>query len=206
MSEIQPTEPLVVLQPSGGEVVDVVSCNAKSRTKTLERGELWIVDPATKRVLPFRGGGVVVGAHRSRTRWWEVVVAEAAGAPEARPTARVATGTASEGDPGDDTAAGARPDEGEAAGAVLATLGEVIARRRREMPEGSYTTHLFRQGPDKIRKKTGEEAVEVILARTTEELRGEAADLLYHLMVLLEVEGMRIEQVIEELAQRHRMG
>ena len=72
------------------------------------------------------------------------------------------------------------------------------------MPEGSYTTHLFSTGRDKIRKKIGEEAVEVILAATNEELRSEAADLIYHLMVLLEAEGMRFESVVDELALRHR--
>ncbi|MFW5643852.1 MAG: phosphoribosyl-ATP diphosphatase, partial [Alkalispirochaeta sp.] len=72
--------------------------------------------------------------------------------------------------------------------------------------EGSYTTHLFTKGPDKIRKKTGEEAVELILARSNEELLSEAADLIYHLMVLLEAEGLSITDVISVLHRRHQAG
>jgi len=74
------------------------------------------------------------------------------------------------------------------------------------MPEGSYTTHLFTKGPDKIRKKTGEEAVELILARTEDELLSEAADLIYHLMVLLETENLSIADVISVLHSRHQSG
>ncbi len=86
---------------------------------------------------------------------------------------------------------------------MLAQLGEVIAERRRTMPEGSYTTHLFSKGPSKIRKKAGEEAVELILAEGRDEICSEAADLIYHAMVLLEIEGLRIEDVVAELDRRH---
>ncbi len=71
------------------------------------------------------------------------------------------------------------------------------------MPEGSYTTHLFSSGNEKIRKKTGEEAIELILASTRDELVFEAADLLFHLLVLLEDEGIGLEEIIGELQKRH---
>ena len=66
---------------------------------------------------------------------------------------------------------------------ILQSLEKVIVDRERERPEGAYTTYLFEKGVDKILKKVGEEAAEVIIAaknRDAEELRWEAADLLYH--------------------------
>jgi len=87
-------------------------------------------------------------------------------------------------------------------GAVLASLVNVIRDRRREMPEGSYTTHLFSAGNEKIRKKTGEEAVELILASGRAELTSETADFIYHLLVLLEVEGISLDEIAAELKGR----
>src|SRR5690606_28405904 len=71
---------------------------------------------------------------------------------------------------------------------ILNELEKIIAQRDAERPEGSYTTYLFEKGVDKILKKVGEEAAEVIIAaknREPEELKWEAADLLFHLLVLL---------------------
>jgi phosphoribosyl-ATP pyrophosphohydrolase len=85
---------------------------------------------------------------------------------------------------------------------TLEMLRQVIAGRRRDMPEGSYTTHLFTKGEDKIRKKTGEEAIELILATDRKDMVGEAADLIYHMMVLLEVKDIPIGEVLAELEAR----
>ncbi|MGC9311170.1 MAG: phosphoribosyl-ATP diphosphatase, partial [Sediminispirochaetaceae bacterium] len=74
------------------------------------------------------------------------------------------------------------------------------------MPEGSYTSHLFSSGPEKIRKKTGEEAIELLLADTPEQMLYEAADLVYHLMVLLVSENLSFDQVCAELQHRHLNG
>lgn len=206
-------------------LIDVVACNEKSRNKSLEQSELWIVDSRTGRVLPYREGGVAVAPFRDRGGWWEVVLSEVEpeGGHVATPSGAAdltpATVAADGGDPqrgaslsGEE--GGAIPARGGAAGGsdgtesavrmgeVLHALGEVIAERHRTLPEGSYTTHLFTKGASKIRKKTGEEAVELILATDRDELRSEAADLIYHLMVLLESEGMRLEDVVAELAAR----
>jgi phosphoribosyl-ATP pyrophosphohydrolase len=85
---------------------------------------------------------------------------------------------------------------------VLSRLTEVVRRRQQEMPEGSYTSYLFSSGLDKIRKKTGEEAVELVLARERSEVISESADLLYHLLVLLQAEGIETTEVLDELASR----
>ena len=74
------------------------------------------------------------------------------------------------------------------------------------MPEGSYTTKLFRDGVNKIAQKVGEEALETVIEAcngTNDKLTYEASDLMYHLLVLLTSKGMRIEDVAAELAKRH---
>jgi phosphoribosyl-ATP pyrophosphohydrolase/phosphoribosyl-AMP cyclohydrolase len=96
-------------------------------------------------------------------------------------------------------------DRGSDLGSVLDELYSLISSRQRERPEGSYTTYLFDQGLDKILKKVGEEATETIIAakgEDTEPLIGEAADLIYHLIVLLVERGVNLSQISEELIRR----
>ena len=88
----------------------------------------------------------------------------------------------------------------------LSTLQDVIEKRRDEMPEGSYTTSLFRGGIQRIAQKVGEEAVETIIEATggnNDKVIYEASDLLYHLLVLLTEKGLRIEDLVCELRNRH---
>ncbi|QBP40484.1 bifunctional phosphoribosyl-AMP cyclohydrolase/phosphoribosyl-ATP diphosphatase HisIE [Paenisporosarcina antarctica] len=89
---------------------------------------------------------------------------------------------------------------------ILANLVQVIQDREKSMPEGAYTTYLFEKGVDKIGKKIGEEATEVVIAaknRDAEELQWEAADLLYHLLVLLQEQKVNLYDVLEVLQKRH---
>lgn len=88
----------------------------------------------------------------------------------------------------------------------LNRLEMLISDREKERPEGSYTTYLFEKGVDKMLKKVGEEAAEVIIAaknRDKEELKWETADLLYHVMVLLREQGLPFQEVMEVLKKRH---
>nr|WP_122013331.1 bifunctional phosphoribosyl-AMP cyclohydrolase/phosphoribosyl-ATP diphosphatase HisIE [Maliibacterium massiliense] len=88
---------------------------------------------------------------------------------------------------------------------VLQEVFDTITDRRNHPVEGSYTNYLFRKGVDKICKKIGEESSEVIIAAKNDvpaEIRLEAADLLYHLMVLLVDRGMTLEDVYAELEGR----
>ena len=74
------------------------------------------------------------------------------------------------------------------------------------MPEGSYTTRLFRDGVNKMAQKVGEEALETVIEATNgtnDKLIYEAADMLYHLEVLLTSKGLRIEDIAAELQKRH---
>ncbi|MBO1513962.1 bifunctional phosphoribosyl-AMP cyclohydrolase/phosphoribosyl-ATP diphosphatase HisIE [Metabacillus bambusae] len=89
---------------------------------------------------------------------------------------------------------------------IFNTLEKLIAERENELPEGSYTTYLFNEGVDKILKKVGEEASEVIIAsknRDAEELKWEVADLLFHLMVLLREQKLPLDEVLKVLEKRH---
>lgn len=86
-------------------------------------------------------------------------------------------------------------------------LQDFIQKRHDEMPEESYTTSLFKQGINRMAQKVGEEAVETVIEATNgtnDRLIYEAADLIYHLIVLLTAKGHRIEDLAEELIKRHK--
>lgn len=85
-------------------------------------------------------------------------------------------------------------------------LYELLAGRKRDLPEGSYTTYLFQKGLDKILKKVGEECTEVIIAAKSDDKREtvyEIADLMYHVMVLMNQMDISVEEIHRELASRH---
>lgn len=179
-------KPLLICR--GEAVLLYLVTDRKGYEKSLETKEVWYRHPTTLRLLSLPGslGGSIsdVGSHY-RVEWMAdhdpqpPVVDLLAGEPAEMPS--------------------------EAAGLeFLEQLAAILRQRHRDLPEGSYTTHLFRKGEDKIRKKLGEEAVEVILAQEDDRLIAEAADLIYHLLVLLEVRGLSLAQVIQVLKDRHR--
>lgn len=88
----------------------------------------------------------------------------------------------------------------------LEGLYQLLVSRKKELPEGSYTTYLFQKGLDKILKKVGEESTEVIIAGKAEdkaETIYEIADLAYHVLVLMVQMGISVEDIRAELASRH---
>lgn len=89
----------------------------------------------------------------------------------------------------------------------LAALDAVIAQRERDRPEGSYTTRLFEQGVARVAQKVGEEGVETALAGVVQDdatLLGEAADLAYHLLVLLRLRGLGLNELSDVVRSRNR--
>ena len=89
----------------------------------------------------------------------------------------------------------------------LDRLGTLIKQRHIDMPADSYTTSLFEAGKARIAQKVGEEGVELALARMKDdkaEMANEAADLLFHMMVLLEEAGLSLAEVISILQERHK--
>jgi phosphoribosyl-AMP cyclohydrolase / phosphoribosyl-ATP pyrophosphohydrolase len=95
------------------------------------------------------------------------------------------------------------PDAG---GHVLSRVAERIADRADAQPQRSYTAQLLEQGPPRIAQKVGEEAVEVVVAALAQDdtrLAAEAADLLYHLLVLFQARGVSPDRIWDELEQRY---
>lgn len=183
----QAIKAVVVLDDAGG-FSSIGYMNEKAYKKSIEQGELWVLHPETEKVLPAEPR-IIYARLLDRGTHYEAVTTERAPAPDRQAPAPAAvpaqTGT-------------------ESLAAALSTLTSVIAERKATLPEGSYTAYLFREGIDKIRKKTGEEAVELILARRKEDEVWEAADLLYHLFVLLAAEGITAPEIAAELEKRAR--
>jgi len=188
------TFPLVVCD-EGGAFLFLSSTNPKGYRKSIEQNALWVVQPDTDRLLPS-GKEAALRVLEDRGGYYYAEVSVSGSVDFAEPSGHEAAA-------GKDDTGEAAPDPSVTADPkILADLADLIARRRREMPEGSYTTHLFASGIDRIRKKTGEEAVELILARSDGEVVREAADLVYHLLVLLEAQGAGLNPVLEELSRR----
>ena len=92
-------------------------------------------------------------------------------------------------------------------GHLLSRLVRTIAQRAADRPQGSYTAQLLAAGTSKASQKVGEEAVEVVVAANSEDdqrLASEAADLLYHLLVLLQSRGVPLDAVLQELERREK--
>ena len=90
---------------------------------------------------------------------------------------------------------------------MLHELFQIITDRKYNPHEGSYTVSLFASGEDRIVQKVGEEAVEVIVAakgQGKQRIIEETADLFYHILVMLAAKGVTLEEVEEELRQRHK--
>jgi phosphoribosyl-ATP pyrophosphohydrolase len=92
-------------------------------------------------------------------------------------------------------------------GAVLADVYQVLEQRKRDLPEDSYTAKLLMGPQDKLLKKIGEESSELIIAARdgdAKQIRYELGDLLYHMLVVMVREGVTLEDVAGELAERRR--
>ena len=215
---LQQVHPLII-RTQDGEIVDVSLMNEKSYTKSIERGELWHLNRDTGRVLPFDERLRMLSL-KGQPKWYEAVIQKGEFQQQ---SSRDSSGEEA---PGSDRIfeepaalrhgppAGGHPEEGRPAaggrstaqapgcGSTLELLEQTILARKATLPEGSYTTHLFSSGEEKIRKKTGEEAVELLLARDEDRLVSESADLIYHLLVLLAHYDIPVSSVCAELARR----
>ncbi len=88
----------------------------------------------------------------------------------------------------------------------LDRLNELIKERKKQLPENSYTTKLFKEGADRIIQKVGEEAIETVIAaknRNKAEIVNETSDLIYHLLVMLSDQEIELEEVVSKLIERH---
>jgi phosphoribosyl-AMP cyclohydrolase / phosphoribosyl-ATP pyrophosphohydrolase len=194
--------PAVVQDAGTLEVLTVAYMNAESLEKSIESGETWFYSRSRQEL--WHKGATSGNTQKIVEIKYDcdgdslVVLVEPAG-----PACHTgAVSCFSENLVKEAAAEGASPSDLQ----ILSRLEKVISEREREMPEGAYTTYLFEKGVDKILKKVGEEASEVIIAaknRDTEELKWEAADLMYHLLVLLREQKLPLKEVLGVLEQRH---
>jgi phosphoribosyl-ATP pyrophosphohydrolase len=189
-----------VLVEIGEEIRTAALMNRKAFRKSTETGVPWVVNPLTQKVLPWPGGPEILSLKEAPGCFRLIL-------PPGSSMEPYGSSPPAEADPDDRISmagfSGSTEDTSSSSD-VMGRLSALVAERRKTLPEGSYTTHLFKEGLDKIRKKTGEEAVELILARDTDDVVFEAADLAYHLLVLLEASELSWDDVSRELNRRHR--
>jgi len=188
----------LIIKGENGAVLDTVYMNLKGFRKSIENATLWVLATPHGRLLPYSDSASFLKLV-DKERWYEAIVSESFAVNIVDNCAQPVDNVQNSVDNGDFNQKGENSDFSDS---VLGKLEAVIHQRHIDMPEGSYTTHLFKSGGEKIRKKTGEEAIELILALKKDEIIYEAADLVYHMMVLLESEDISILSVIEELAKR----
>ncbi|KGR82825.1 bifunctional phosphoribosyl-AMP cyclohydrolase/phosphoribosyl-ATP diphosphatase HisIE [Lysinibacillus odysseyi] len=189
--------PAVVQDAQSKEVLTVAYMNEESLQKTIETGETWFYS-RSRRELWHKGatsGNIqkVVSIKADCDQDALVVEVIPAGPACHNGTTSCFTESIFE-------------NERPGSVAILPQLVKVIKQREIDMPEGAYTTYLFDKGIDKICKKVGEEATEVVIGaknRDKEEVKWESADLLYHLLVLLQEQKVDIYEVLDVLQKRH---
>jgi phosphoribosyl-ATP pyrophosphohydrolase/phosphoribosyl-AMP cyclohydrolase len=194
--------PAVVQDARTREVLTVAYMNRESLLRTLESGETWFWS-RSRQALWHKGetsGHLqhVVGLGADCDKDALVVRVDPEG-PACHTGARTCFHVPLEG--------AAALDGKETLGAALDAVQEVVRRRKAELPEGSYTTYLFKAGVNKVLKKVGEEATEVVIAAKEADddaLAGEVADLLFHVSVLMAARGLAPEQVAAKLVERRK--
>ncbi|WP_216664366.1 phosphoribosyl-ATP diphosphatase [Oceanispirochaeta sp. M1] len=180
----------LIIEIDGGKTTAALM-DEKGFSKSREQGSLWLTHPETGRILPYAGEGNFKILEKRGNYYYTLLPAGAAG--------DAYEGLIKEHDieEHEELEESLSLQEG-----IIASLTSTIQKRHRLMPAGSYTTHLFEKGTGKIKKKCGEEAIELILAENSEDLVFESADLIYHLMVLLEDQGLTMADVLAELQKR----
>ena len=191
--------PAVVQDAKTKEVLTLAYMNEESLGKTIETGETWFYSRSRQEL--WHKGETSGNTQSVQSIKYDcdkdalLVLVEPKGPACHTGTASCFTGVLKE------------AEEKQTNRYFLHELEGIIAQRETDRPEGSYTTYLFEKGVDKILKKVGEEAAEVIIAaknRDHEELKWESADLLFHLLVLLKEQKLPLDTVLDALEERHK--
>jgi phosphoribosyl-ATP pyrophosphohydrolase/phosphoribosyl-AMP cyclohydrolase len=188
--------PAIVQDADSGAVLMLAYMNRDALAKTQatgrvtfwsrSKGRLWTKGEASGNFLELRGIAADCDGDTL------LVLARPMG-----PTCHLGTATCWGDDP---------PHAGAEGLAFLGALERIIVERIATQPAGSYTAKLLREGPRRIAQKVGEEGLELALAAVAQsdgEIIGEAADLLYHTVLLLKIKDLSLAQVIAELQSRH---
>ena len=201
--------PAIVQDAATGQVLMLGYFNAEAWQRTQAEGRVTFFSRSKQRLWTkgeTSGNYLhVVSLHADCDQDTVLVLARPDG-----PTCHRGTTSCFEALPGAAEAAGGNAPLPTPAIGFLAELEQLIARRRQYPAEepGSYTVRLFEKGLARIAQKVGEEAIETVIdamAGNQAGLPGEAADLLYHLLVLLQASGSSLEQVLQVLQQRHQL-
>ncbi|MFZ3590158.1 bifunctional phosphoribosyl-AMP cyclohydrolase/phosphoribosyl-ATP diphosphatase HisIE [Bacillus sp. DJP31] len=194
--------PAIVQDAVSKEVLTLAYMNEESLGKSLETGETWFYSRSRQEL--WHKGATSLNTQKIVSMKYDcdqdaILVGVIPAGPACHTGAYTCFNTVLKGE-GQELTSGDRF-------AILNELESVIAAREKERPEGAYTTYLFDKGVDKILKKIGEEAGEVIIAaknRDAEELTWEVADLLYHVLVLLQEQKLPLDRVLAALEERHK--
>jgi len=195
--------PAIIQDFSSGRVLMLAYMNRASLKKTLETGRTWFYSRSRQRL--WQKGETSGNYQEVRDIYYDcdadAVLVKVKQHGSACHTGEMSCfyNHAAEGENED------AKQEANAVNGVIDNLYGIISQRYRDRPQGSYTTYLFNEGQDKILKKVGEEATEVILGSKNQnknEIIYEMADLLYHCLVLLVFHGILPREVLEELNKR----
>ena len=189
--------PAVVQHAQTKEVLTVAYMNQQSYEKTLETGETWFYS-RSRQELWHKGA---TGGHTQK-----IVSIKADCDQDALVIEVLPNGPACHNGTTSCFTETLYEEKRSGSVGILPQLVDVIREREQTMPEGAYTTYLFDKGIDKICKKVGEEATEVVIGaknRDKEEVKWESADLLYHLLVLLQEQKVDLYEVLDVLQKRH---
>jgi phosphoribosyl-ATP pyrophosphohydrolase/phosphoribosyl-AMP cyclohydrolase len=207
--------PAVVQDARTRQVLTLAYMNAESLRKTLETGETWFW--SRSRSSLWHKGETSGNTQRVIDAWLDcdgdaVNVLVSPDGPACHTGAESCfhnqiqdTGSGDAVSPGSSSVPTSPAASLSGLAEVLDSLYALVESRKKERPDGSYTTYLFDQGLDKILKKVGEESAETIIAAKNDDsdaLIKESSDLLYHLLVLLVERGVTLGEVREELAAR----
>jgi phosphoribosyl-ATP pyrophosphohydrolase len=211
----------LVIMDIDGKILDIGMMNAKAFKKTVENKILWVVNSDTERVLPYGGECRIEKIEEAPFGYMAYLAKGEKSENCGNNELKIITDTEDVQSldfayavnvTGNVKSPGGASENGTGSGAVsgsdiLPRLAGVIAKRHEEMPEGSYTTSLFSKGINKIAQKVGEEAVELVIEAKDDNddlFLNEAADLVYHLLVLLSAKDKDIRDVSAILEQRHK--
>lgn len=200
-AEMKSREIPFIIKDSDGEILALEYTNEKGYKKSIENQKIWVFHSETGRLLPYSGPGKTaeVLSFKDRTGWCEAVLRFHSGEV---PDLAAHLHRKSLFKPSKKENVPLREKLGMAEEDIIQTLADLIKERHIQLPKGSYTTHLFESGGEKIRKKMGEEAIELLLASERKDIIYEAADLIYHLLVFLKFEDIEWREILEELRKR----
>jgi len=195
----------LVIKDRQGQILEVSLTNEKGFKKSLERGHIWHIHKETGRLLPYSEEPLLnISEHKT---WYEAILSIGKDHGDQHEQRDLFN---SINDKQSDIQKEMRDNfvvnKENRNSDVISALEQIVLARKLQLPQGSYTTHLFESGAEKIRKKTGEEAIELILASNRSEIIYEAADLIYHMLVLLASENISFKEILEELGNRADKG